>query len=133
MSYFQEGGTAMWAVLGLDIIGVGMLVFAMVLAFGARAVPPVQWPARIINFVILMGALMPGLVGAGGWLYGRYLTDQALATADPTQRDAMMAAGYAMATYPLIFGLISTLALGLFALIPFVITIPSSTPSSDPW
>ncbi|HHO51144.1 MAG TPA: hypothetical protein ENK18_09810 [Deltaproteobacteria bacterium] len=133
MSYFQEGGTAMWAVLGLDIVGVGMLVLAMVLAFGARTLAPMQWPARIINFLILLGALVPGLAGLGGWLYGRYVTEQALELVDPSQRDTLMAAGYAVATYPLAFGLISTLALGLCALIPFAITIPSTTPTQDPW
>lgn len=133
MVYFNEGGTTMWAVLGLDIVGVGMLVLAMVLAFGARTVPVIQWPARIINLLIFFGSLAPAAAGAGGWLYGRRLTELAVAGVEEGEREALLAAGYAIATYPLIFGLGSTLVLGFFALIPFVVTIPSATPDQDMW
>lgn len=98
---FQEGGWAMYAVLA---IGVPAWFFTLiaggVLIFKRR---PLQ---------LVLGGLLPtvcGLLaiqfGAIGYYNGMSMADEAIAFADPSMQDAMLAEAGRMAMYPVYFGL----------------------------
>ncbi len=81
MSWFRDGGPAMYLILLVDALGLGLLPLLFALAVTARFSPPVAWPARVLSGLGLVGAALPAVVGALGWLHGRSLTEQAVAHA----------------------------------------------------
>ncbi len=121
MMWFLEGGPSVYAILGTDVllIGVGALVF--LLAVAARFVPGLLLPARILALLLLLATVVPVFEGAVGWWFGMQNMRRALEVVDPEMRDSMETAGSAYARIPLWFGLGSTVVLGAGALFTLVV------------
>ncbi|MCB9686409.1 MAG: hypothetical protein H6735_15310 [Alphaproteobacteria bacterium] len=117
MMWFLEGGPTMWVILALDLALLLALGVGGVGALAARIARVGIWPARIVTLFVLMGAVVPVIVGVAGWWYGMMQVEAALQAASPDIVDTLRAVGEAEARVPLFFGGGSSGALAFPALI----------------
>lgn len=74
--------------------------------------------AQVVAVFLLIGTLVPLVVGIAGWQAGVSSTDRAAAIVDPEYVAALRAVGLAEAEIPLRFGVSSMLGLLLISLLP---------------
>ena len=118
---FREGGPGMLGVLFGDCacggVWIPVLVLAMVLRRGSGR--------RMIQFFAggcLLAALIPAAVGTLAWWTNHRKVEQAVAFADPEQRELLREVGNAEARLPLEFGGPSSVALALAYLLPLALS-----------
>jgi hypothetical protein len=109
MYWWAEGGIWMYAVLTALVLCLGAGFVAVLLSIGAFFVPVLKVVSRIAAILVVMGALLPTLVGGVGWLSNRSLVEAAVENADSEMRDVILARGYAEARRPIEFGTMSTM------------------------
>jgi len=105
---FAEGGAAMYLVTLLTVAGLVLAILALVRASDDIRPPRLQW-------IALIGALPPILVGYGGYRLGLMRVLEALAAVDPGMREQLLLVGTAEALVCLKFGAICSALLGLLA------------------
>src|SRR5437868_5311096 len=102
--FFREGGGIMYPIL---LLGIGGLLVGGT-AFGAKS--------RGAAVAGLALAAVTMLLGVGGMMRGRMITDDALAMVEPTVREELRAQGYKESTRPLqLGGALALLGLALSA------------------
>lgn len=131
IDWFKYGGPPMFGILALDSLFCTLIPVALLLAMIGK-VGGLRLAARIVSFGVLLGALLPAVVGALGWWSGRSKVDQAIAFVDPDQIDALRRVGYEEAFIPMQFGAGSALLLVLFAAIPLSVSLARGAPPSEP-
>lgn len=133
LQMFKEGGAVMYPLLALDVLLFPLSVPFLAVAIASRWVPQARVPALVLAGLQLVGGVLVGLVGVGGWLRGRQVVEEALAVVDPSMVEQIREVGYAEAAQPLKFGLVSA----LFVILPAVLSLvlaggaSGSTPTDE--
>lgn len=109
----------MYAVLGVLVLCLGGGFVSVLMAIGSFFSPVMKIVTRITVFLLLLGSLLPSLIGVTGLVVGRMNVAAALESVDPEMRDKIEAIGNAEAAIPMRFGLSSTLC----ALMPLGLTL----------
>ncbi|MFH1466946.1 MAG: hypothetical protein ABIO70_21365 [Pseudomonadota bacterium] len=118
---FADGGTWMYAVIMLDVIGAGAMLVSWIVALWGRFRGRTSFLVRAVPALCMIGAALPAVVGAIGSFEGRAGVVAACANVPPDQRAVMLAAGLQAAMGPLRFGGTSTLVLGTLAVIALMV------------
>lgn len=112
--WFADGGPAMFLVLGLDVILLGVgLILTLVAAASRYTGKGAPW-GRWLAVLGLLASLLPAGAGAAGWALGRHQLYEALAYVEPEHHALLTEAGLAAAAIPLKAGLGSTVPLALW-------------------
>ncbi len=117
LGLFREGGPSMVALLSADCSCCSLWVPAMLLGLVLRRGIG-RRIAQVVAVFLLIGTLVPLVVGIAGWQAGVSSTDRAAAIVDPEYVAALRAVGLAEAEIPLRFGVSSMLGLLLISLLP---------------
>ena len=96
---FQEGGFAMYFIACIGALGHLMAIAALASMVAKRRAMPLGMGAATLLFAVTTMCL-----GVGGYLWGMRQVDEAIAFADPEQREALYAQGQAEASNNLTFG-----------------------------
>jgi hypothetical protein len=120
-SWFEAGGAWMYAVLLLDVLGLGALALAWAVALYGRIRGRSSLLVRGLPAMVLLGAFLPVVVGAVGAFLARSAALSALGNADPAARGQLLENGLAEAMVPLRFGGGSTVLLGMLAVLALMI------------
>ena len=124
---FREGGTSMYLVLALDLVGFVLVPLALVIATVARFTGKGRGVALAAGVLGLLLALAPMCAGLGGYLLSMSKVDAAVVNADPEQREVLRAYGEAEASNNLTFGLGS----GCACLAPAVLALLLVPPKKE--
>ena len=84
--WFAEGGVWMYAILLLDLIGLPLVFVAWVVAIVARVKGRTGMLTKAIPALVMLGSVLPVVVGAVGYFQGRALAVEAVAHAAPALR-----------------------------------------------
>jgi hypothetical protein len=120
MYWWAEGGVWMYAVLTTLVLCLGAGFVAVLLSVGAFFVPVLKLVSRIAAILVVMGALVPTVVGGLGWLMNRNMVVE---NASPEFKDEILARGYAEARRPVEFGTMSTMCALLPGALALVLSI----------
>ncbi len=115
--WFAEGGVWMYAILLLDVIGILMVFVAGLVALVARIRGRTGALVKAFPALVLVGAVLPVVVGAVGYFSGRSAALDAASTIKPALRADLLTAGFEIAMIPLRFGGVSTVVLGSLAVV----------------
>lgn len=102
MSWFQEGGWAMYPLVCTGLFGFVLGLAAVGVAFAKKKTPAIALGALAMTFALLGCAVM-----GFGYFEARRSISAALVNVDPTQREAMEAMGLSEASNILTFGVCS--------------------------
>jgi len=119
--WFAEGGSMMAIVLLLDVAGLLALLVSWLVALVARLRGRTGFLVKTIPALVMMGAFLPVIVGAVGYLQGRSAAISAASQASPGARDDLLAMGLEIALIPLQFGGVSTIILGALAVMALML------------
>ncbi len=119
--WFAEGGPMMLAVLALDLVGLLALAVAWLMALVARVRGRTGFLVKAVPALVMMGAFLPMIAGAFGYIQSRSAAIDAASTASPAMQAELLAMGFELAQLPLRFGGISTIILGLLAVLALMI------------
>ncbi len=98
--WFLEGGWPMWVLLGADVCLIGLFVVGL----GVAGVLRGTTIAKLIGGVLIVLALAPAVIGAGGYFWGMHQVNQALMNVDPSERAVITEEGRAEAMNNVWFG-----------------------------
>ncbi len=124
--WFAEGGSTMAVILLLNVVGLLALMVSWLMALVARFRGRTGFLTKTVPALVMMGAFLPVLVGAFGYLSGRSAAVAAVSHAPASERAALLEAGLDLAVIPLHFGGISTVLLGSVAVLALMIAPWSS-------
>lgn len=123
MYWWQEGGVWMYPVLVTLVLCLGAGFVTVLLSVGAFFVPVLKLVSRIAAILVVLGALVPTVVGGVGWMLGRSHVAAAVEHAAPEVQDEILARGYAEARRPLEFGTMSTMCALLPGALALVLSV----------
>lgn len=128
--WFREGGVSMYGVLAVVSVVGPAIGLALLAAIGAWFSPGMRSVAQVGAVLVLIGSVLPALIGAAGWRLGMSQVEAALAAVDPSMREVLLMQGTAEAQVPLVFGGLASGALGMVA--AMVVAVAFMAPRRDP-
>ena len=115
--WFREGGVWMYIILALDVIGLPAVLLATIIALVGRVRGTTSFLRKAFASLVVLGSFLPVIVGLVGWILGRIEVQQAVGGLATAGRAELLARGLQAAAAPFRFGGISTVLLGLGALV----------------
>lgn len=123
MDWWMQGGVGMYVVLLMDVLAGGASLLALGLAIGAWFYRPLRLPAKILSILAIVLCIVPLVTGTASAAWSRHQVDEAIAGADPEQREIIRQVGYQEASAATTFGGGSTCCVLLPAILAAVIAL----------
>src|SRR5262245_22674036 len=124
LEWWREGGFWMFPILGIAVMTLSLSIVTVPLSISAYFAPVMKRVTQVGAGLVLLLALLPTGLGFVGWLQGKHTTDEALQHVEEADiREEIRVRGYSEASHPLDLGVMSSLCVGLPALLALALAV----------